>query len=125
MWGYRCEENLCQKYKLTSENNKTADGLALCRLHCSEKNTGTLWPLPSGDIQVSKDVLQINPKNITFKTNKFKNDKEIWLEVEERFREIVMKKAPKSFANEAGSEIAIEVIVSSENMSRLENSMKI
>lgn len=127
LWGWRCEEKRCVKYKLTADNNSTAIGLQLCRLHCNENNDiGTLWPKPSGFVQVSNDVVKIDPTRIIFNSDNFKSDSIYWPMAQKRFRDMQLKKIPsRNSQNSGDSELVIEVIAESNEMSEAKKTLKI
>lgn len=117
MWGYRCEDNRCQKYQLTADNNNTAKGLSLCRLYCDEKNAGTLWPIPSGLIEVSNDIFQLNLNEVTFDTENFKKVPEYWEMAQRRFQDMQQKKTPQKYSlKNGGNALVIEVVAASDDM---------
>lgn len=119
LWGFKCEENRCVKFKLTPENNDTALGLTSCRLFCNQNEIGTLWPKPSGDVKVFREVTQINPKKITFKTENFKKEPEHWEIARNRFVKMQEKKIPKKFPLESGGgDMVVEVSVDSDEMGK-------
>ena len=120
LWGYRCEENRCVKFKLTSDNNSTALGLSSCRLFCNKDEIGTLWPKPNGNVQVTREVSKLNPKQIKFKTASFKKNSEFWKMATERFLTMQDKKIPKRFSLEkGGSQLLVDVIADTDEMSEL------
>lgn len=115
-WGYRCEHNLCKKVLLTPENIKTAVSLSVCRLYCNE-DVGTVWPKPTGEVQISNDVVKINPGEITFKTSSFKKEPAYWSMVETRFLAMQEKKRPKKVSIKSGGEaLLIEIIAANDDM---------
>lgn len=117
-WGYRCEHNLCKKVELTPENIKTAVSLSVCRLYCNE-DVGTVWPKPTGDVQISNDVVKINPSEITFKTASFKKEPAYWTMAEDRFKGMQQKKIPKNFSIKSGGKaLLIEVVAANDDMGR-------
>ena len=118
MWGYLCEDNRCQKTMLTDVNFHTTTGLSRCRLYCDGKKTGTLWPLPTGRIEVSNDVFELDINEVTFKTSNFRNEPELWEMVEKRFHEMQQRKRPRTYAMyDGGISLVIEVIAASDDMS--------
>lgn len=119
LWGWRCEQKRCVKFKLTSENNSSAIGLPLCRLNCNvNDDIGTLWPKPSGYVQVSKDVVKIDPKKIVFLSDNFKGDTDYWAMAQTRFRQMQRKKIPFKQSLLSGHVLIIRVIAESNTMSK-------
>lgn len=117
LWAWRCEDSRCQKFKLTPENNATAIGLTLCRHQCSEESIGTLWPKPSGVTAVSKNVIKIDPEKISFKTNSFKKEPEMWKMAEVRFNDMIVRKLGRKYLSKSGGEeVVIEVIAETDDM---------
>lgn len=115
-WGYRCEHNLCKKFELTPDNIKTAVSLSVCRLYCSE-DVGTVWPKPTGDVQIANDVVKISLDDIIFKTDNFKKEPAYWSMAETRFRDMQKKKLPSKLSIKSGGQsLVIEVKVDSDDM---------
>lgn len=64
-----------------------------------------------------KEVTQIDPNEISFKTNNFKKETEYWEMATKRFREMQDKKIPKKFSlKSGGSQLVVEVAVDSDEM---------
>lgn len=92
--------------------------LSVCRIYCNE-DVGTVWPKPTGKVQISNDVVKINPNEITFKTSNFKKEPAYWAMAEKRFLEFQQKKIPKSYSIKAGGKkMVIEVVVNSDDMGK-------
>lgn len=95
----------------------TAIGLTLCRHQCSEESIGTLWPKPSGATAVSKSVVKIDPEKISFKTNSFKKEPEMWEMAEERFNDMIVRKLGRKYSLKSGGEgVVVEVIAETDDM---------
>lgn len=78
---------------------------------------GTVWPKPTGNVQISNDVVKIDPSEIIFKTNNFKKEPAYWSMAEKRFQEMQQKKIPKTFSLKSGGKaLVIEVNVESDDM---------
>lgn len=119
LWGWRCQDNRCQKFKLTPENNKTAIGLTTCRMICNENDIGTLWPYPSGSVSVSEELFQVDLNLIEFKTENFKVEPEYWKMAETRFVEMQRKKiSSRRSVKSGGNQMTIEIIAESDEMSK-------
>lgn len=109
---------MCKKVELTPDNIKTSVSLSVCRLYCNE-DVGTVWPKPTGDVQIANDVVKINPDDIVFKAEHFKKEPAYWSMVETRFREMQKKKLPSKFSIKSGGQtLMIEVVVESDDMGR-------
>lgn len=94
--------------------------LSVCRLYCNE-DVGTVWPKPTGAVQISNDVVKINPSEITFKTDSFKKEPAYWTLAQERFLEMQQKKIPKKFSLKSGGKaLVIEVVASNDEMGEKE-----
>lgn len=103
---------------MTPDNIETAVSLSVCRLFCNE-DVGTVWPKPTGDVQISNDVVKINPSEITFKTNNFKKEPAYWSMAAQRFQDMQKKKLPKRFSLKSGGKaFVIEVIVENDDMGK-------
>lgn len=115
-WGWICEENRCEKFKLTSENNETAIGLDLCRLQCNDEAYGTLWPKPSGTVKVSKEVSRLNLNDIRFTTNNL--TPQYFSAAKERFIDMQNRKIPKrSSLLSGGDAMTVEIVAKTDDMS--------
>lgn len=102
--------------EITPANLPTAVSLAVCRLFCNE-DVGTVWPKPTGEVQISNDVVKINPKEITFKTINFKKEPAYWAMAEKRFHEFQEKKIPTKYSIKAGGKkLVIEVVTETDDM---------
>lgn len=102
--------------QLTPENIKTAVSLSVCRLYCNE-DVGTVWPKPTGEVQISNDVVKINPEEIRIKTDNFKKEPAYWSMATERFVKMQRKKLPKKFSIKSGGKaLVIEVNVENDDM---------
>ncbi|XP_072160633.1 chitooligosaccharidolytic beta-N-acetylglucosaminidase isoform X1 [Bemisia tabaci] len=69
VWSWRCQAGKCVKIAAKSVNATAGEKLLsknTCKLTCAPY--GTLWPKPSGYIQVSSDVVSINPNSIYFQS---------------------------------------------------------
>ncbi|KAG5681024.1 hypothetical protein PVAND_010490 [Polypedilum vanderplanki] len=116
-WGYKCEHNNCKKVELTADNKKTAVSLSVCRLYCNLDAIGTLWPKPTGIVQIGNDVVKISPNEITFKTESFKREPAYWSMATERFIAMQKKKLPFKYSiRSGGKSLIIEVTVESDDM---------
>jgi hypothetical protein len=90
--------------------------LSVCRLYCNE-DVGTVWPKPTGEVQITNDVVKINPSEIIFKTKSFKKEPAYWTLVEERFQAMQQKKIPKNFSVKSGGKaLVIEIIAANDEM---------
>lgn len=100
------------KIPATPANILTLDGLSKCRLHCNKQELGTVWPHPTGNVQISDGVVKLNPHEITFSPVAFQNsNSEIWTMARERFLNMQQKKIPKYGIESGGESLLIEVQV--------------
>lgn len=119
LWGWRCEDNRCEKFKLTTNNNKTAIGLNLCRLQCNNEAYGTLWPKPSEAVKVSKEVSRLNVNDISFTTNNFEFSS-YFLDAKTRFIDMQNRKIPKQNPVLAGGvAMTVAIIAETNDMSEI------
>ena len=85
-------------------------------MYCNE-DVGTVWPKPTGEVQISNDVVKIDPSEISFKTKSFKKEPAYWTLVEQRFQDMQQKKIPKNFSLKSGGKaLVIEVIAENDDM---------
>lgn len=94
-------------------------------MFCNKDEIGTLWPKPNGNVQVTREVAKLNPKEITFKTESFKKNAEFWNMATERFQKMQDKKIPKRFSLErGGNKLLVDVTAETDEMSELKVSFK-
>lgn len=80
---------------------------------------GTVWPKPTGEVNIKQYVMQIDPEEIRFRSTSFKKDSSYWTENEQRFRDQVKVKIPKTVTTKGGGRtVLIEVFVDSDDMSK-------
>lgn len=109
---------MCKKVQLTPENIQTAVSLPVCRMFCND-DVGTIWPKPTGTVQIKNEVVKINPNAITFKTENFKKEPAYWTMAEKRFLDMEKKKLPTKFSLKSGGmNFVIEVVVDDDDMGK-------
>lgn len=109
---------MCKKIELTDANIATAVSLPVCRLYCNE-DVGTVWPKPTGLVQISNDVVKIDPSDIKFRTNSFKKEPAYWKMAEERFQVMQRRQHPKKQSIKSGGKsLLIEVIAANDDMGK-------
>ncbi|XP_067643595.1 chitooligosaccharidolytic beta-N-acetylglucosaminidase-like isoform X2 [Eurosta solidaginis] len=67
VYGYECQQSICNKVELTEETIKTAISLPVCRMLCGETKVGTVWPQPTRGIIYENDLLNVDIRNISWK----------------------------------------------------------
>ena len=55
-------EGRCVKHVYDVQGSKPAQGLLACKMTCGKY--GTLWPQPTGDVQLSKDLVNMKEINL-------------------------------------------------------------
>lgn len=117
-WGYECVNNKCVKTQITAQNQETILALRVCRLYCYD-NIGTLWPIPTGNVDFSKNAVMIDANSISFTTNNnFQNDYYEYFDVVvNRFNEMQLKKIPQKYpVKSGGKRLSITVSAESDDM---------
>lgn len=100
------------KTPVTPANILSLDGLSKCHLYCNKQELGTVWPHPTGNIQIADEVVKLNPHEITFSAVGFQGaNSEIWRIARERFLDMQQKKIPKYGIESGGESLLIEVQV--------------
>lgn len=67
---------------------------------------------------MSKSVVKIDPGKISFKTNSFKKEPEMWALAEERFNDMIVRKLGRKYSLKSGGEdVVVEVISETDAMS--------
>jgi hexosaminidase len=98
IWGYKCEEKVCRKVKLSDVQD--ASGFEVCRIFCGSE-IGTLWPKVHGQVKF-KDSLERFEKRKTLIEGVNLDEVVYWKQTEERFREHIDLKTPKDLILESG-----------------------
>ncbi|ODN03290.1 Chitooligosaccharidolytic beta-N-acetylglucosaminidase [Orchesella cincta] len=64
-YTFICEDNKClKKIRSTLEDPNSGTPMNICKLNCDP--LGSLWPKPTGNVNISKDVVSIDPTKVTF-----------------------------------------------------------
>ncbi|KAL7732024.1 hypothetical protein ACLKA6_015787 [Drosophila palustris] len=94
VYGYECHKGICRKVELSEENFAKAISLTVCRLFCGS-NIGTLWPKPTGAVQLEPLMRQVDITTIQFQApgNDEKKDK-LWKKTEKRWMDQLNAKIP-------------------------------
>lgn len=61
VWTWQCQEGRCVKQML--QRNETPQGLEACKLVCDTYST--LWPRPTGKVELGRVLVPINYNAIT------------------------------------------------------------
>jgi hypothetical protein len=118
MWGWKCLDDRCQKFKLSEENFSSAVGLNMCRFSCGGKGNEGIWPKPTEIVDISGSFVAIDVSAIEFVTESFKPNPELWLKAQERFMEMQQRKVKSKKPNTQGaSKLVVQVVADSDDMS--------
>ena len=120
-WGYQCVNNKCQKLQITPENRDTAISLPVCRLYCGD-DFGTVWPLPTGDVRKTSNLVHIDPKKISFKytLNNYDLDR-FWKVCETRLKGQSDNKVPNGEQlQDGGKPLTIDLAIESDSIGKFE-----
>ncbi|XP_005185491.1 chitooligosaccharidolytic beta-N-acetylglucosaminidase [Musca domestica] len=93
VYGYVCRQGKCLKEELSKENWNTAISLPVCRMFCGD-TIGTLWPKPSGLVDMENVLLHINKDTIEFNVPSYTKQAKHWDANRERFMDILDNKVP-------------------------------
>lgn len=93
VYGYECRTGLCRKVELSEENFAKAISLPVCRLFCGS-SIGTLWPKPTGAVQLEPVMRQIDLSNIKFQVPGTGKRDKLWKATEERWMDVLKAKIP-------------------------------
>nr|AJO25047.1 beta-N-acetylhexosaminidase [Nilaparvata lugens] len=65
LWTYKCMKNRCRKTQFTGKDGEDSGQISLnvCKLTCGDP-PGSLWPMPTGKVQIQRQLVAINPNNI-------------------------------------------------------------
>lgn len=108
---------MCKRVLLTVENKKDVDGWATCRLRCNMLEFGTVWPKPTGKVEISMNIVMIDPSKITFNEINLKKS-EYWTVAEERFIGMQLKKLPKYKIETGGQNLTIVITTETGDMGK-------
>jgi hexosaminidase len=116
LWGFKCENEKCVKYKLKEENKNELHGLSHCRVKCDQ--SALLWPLPRkySTLKSIKEI-DIEDIDILMENESVKNNK-IWKAARTRFENIIYDKSKTQFVidSQNKSKILIHISVESDDM---------
>lgn len=93
VYGYECQSGVCRKVELTEKNFATAISLPVCRLFCGS-NIGTLWPKPTGAVQLEPFMRQVDISTIVFQFPGTNSKDKLWKKVEKRWMDLLHAKIP-------------------------------
>lgn len=91
IYGYECIKGLCRKVELSEENFASAISLPVCRLFCGS-DIGTLWPKPTGVVQLEPLMRQVDVTTIVFQMPGTKD--KVWKSTEQRWLDLLEAKIP-------------------------------
>lgn len=90
--------------------------LSVCRLYCGD-DIGTIWPIPTNRRDFVRGAEKINPQQISFDTENFKTNSELWDMASSRFLEMQLKKIPEKYPlTPGGKSIKISITAESEDL---------
>ncbi|XP_073843380.1 beta-hexosaminidase 1 [Musca autumnalis] len=93
IYGYVCRQGKCMKEELSEKNWNTAISLPVCRMFCGD-TIGTLWPKPSGNVNMDNVLLHISKDSIEFNVPSYTKQAKLWDANRERFMDILNNKVP-------------------------------
>lgn len=90
--------------------------LSVCRMFCGPQ-VGTLWPYPTGPVKVGNSLYHFDVNKMVFGPIAPAKLQGLWTEVQERFRQQVIKKVPKHYTLKAeGKKVSFEFAVQSDDV---------
>lgn len=117
IYGYRCDESVCTRVELPLGSVEDFVSFSVCRMTCGNDGNGTLWPRPTGDIQISNNLVKIDPQAINSITLNFRVERSYWALAEGRFRQMQQRKLPKKWnISSGGKRLMVEVVAESDDM---------
>ncbi|CAL8127228.1 unnamed protein product [Orchesella dallaii] len=67
-YTYVCEESTClRKIRSTLTDPNAGSPINICKLNCD--NLGSLWPKPTGEVSIGKELVSIDPTKVTLVNN--------------------------------------------------------
>jgi hexosaminidase len=115
-WGYQCVDSKCVRTQISSSTETSILALRVCRLYCYE-DIGTLWPIPTGNVDFAKSAVHFDPLSIAFESETL-DGSVYFTAATERFVEMQSRKIPAKYPVESGGKgLLVVVDVESGDMS--------
>ncbi|XP_060654600.1 chitooligosaccharidolytic beta-N-acetylglucosaminidase [Drosophila nasuta] len=110
VYGYECHSGVCRKVELSEDNFAKAISLPVCRLFCSS-SIGTLWPKPTGAVQLEPLMRQVDITNIKIQRPGGVNKRDkVWRDTERRWMDLVHAKIPNlKLLRSGGYQLAVVI----------------
>lgn len=112
MWGYECLNSRCIKTLINSLSTTEAVSLQVCRIFCGT-DPGTLWPKPTGSVNLKNVMAKINVNSVTLSASNHKNHQRFWDENKNRLLKQITSKIPRNVKIDGGKAVRIDVLVES------------
>ncbi len=114
MWGYECLNSRCIKTRINSLSTTEAVSLQVCRIFCGT-DPGTLWPKPTGPVNLKNVMAKIDVNLITLSASNYKDHQRFWDENKDRLTKQIKSKIPRNRKVEAGKSVRIDIVVESKD----------
>ncbi|EDV95872.1 chitooligosaccharidolytic beta-N-acetylglucosaminidase [Drosophila grimshawi] len=111
VYGYECQSGKCRKVELTETNFVKAISLPVCRLFCGS-SIGTLWPKPTGAVQLEPLMRQVDMSNIEVQipSGLSRKEKKLWKATEQRWMDLLEAKIPnRKILKEGGYQLTVSI----------------
>ncbi|KAM7356950.1 beta-hexosaminidase 1 [Cochliomyia hominivorax] len=109
IYGYECRQSKCIKVELDESNWNKAISLPVCRIFCGD-TVGTIWPRPSGSVNLDSTLLHIDRSAIEFVMPVNRHQEKLWEANRERFMDLVENKVPNAeFLKNEGHPLKISI----------------
>ncbi|XP_055912181.1 chitooligosaccharidolytic beta-N-acetylglucosaminidase-like [Eupeodes corollae] len=95
VWGYECNDNK-NCIKVPFKNEYISQSFVVCRMLCGDEDIGTLWPKPSGPVEMGEVVVSIDRTKIRFQLIPKFVKNYLWDMAKERFAKQIEAKIPDS-----------------------------
>lgn len=112
VWGYECLNSRCIKTRINSLSTTQAVSLQVCRIFCGS-DPGTLWPKPTGAVNLKNVVAKIDVDSITLSASNYKEQQHFWDENKNRLLKQIKSKIPRKVNIEGGKFVRIDILVES------------
>lgn len=112
VWGYECMDSRCIKTRIHTLSTTEAVSLQVCRIFCGT-DPGTLWPKPTGSVNLKNVMAKINVNSVTLSASNFKDHQRFWDENKDRLIKQIKSKIPRNVKIDGGKNVRIDVVVES------------
>lgn len=112
VWGYECLNSRCIKTRINTISTTEAVSLQVCKVFCGT-DIGTLWPKPTGAVNLKNVMAKIDVNSITLSASNYKDQTRFWDENRDRLLKQIKSKLPRKAQVDGGKSVRIDILVES------------